>query len=76
MLILFLILCLIGCTTRTETIKSVELVQVPKSFLTCQGAPDRPGDGFKNKDVAIWGTQLFYAHKDCQSKLEKISKLQ
>ncbi|MCB1557175.1 MAG: hypothetical protein KDJ15_07680 [Alphaproteobacteria bacterium] len=41
---------------------------------SCEPAPPYPGDNITQKDVAAWSARLWYAHKDCRSKLEAVGR--
>jgi len=47
--------------------------EVPASLLSCAPAPKYPGNDMTQRDIAANYTKLWFAHKDCKSKLKSIN---
>lgn len=62
-----------ACTGAPQTQIKVIKPEVPASLLSCASAPKYPGDDMTQRDIAENYTKLWFAHKDCKSKLAAIN---
>ena len=65
---------LTACTGAPRTQIKVIEPEIPKSLRDCKDAPDYPGEDMTQRDIAENYTNLWYAHKDCKSKLQAVNR--
>jgi hypothetical protein len=63
-----------ACTGVPQTQIKVIKPDIPVSLRTCDDGPAYPGDDITQRDVAENYTNLWYAHKDCKSKLSAVNR--
>jgi hypothetical protein len=53
-----------------------ESVKIDKALLECPDAPEIPVSPVTNEQDFIFKNDLYYAHSDCHSKLQRIKEIQ
>ena len=62
---------LTACTTIPTAPKVIQ-VKPPEQILQCKTAPEKPIEDITQKIIASWITNLYFAWKDCSSKLNSV----
>ena len=62
-----------ACTGAPQTQIKVIKPEIPTSLQSCADAPNYPGDDMTQRDIAENYIKLWFAHKDCKSKLAAIN---
>lgn len=66
------LILLTGCTATRAP--DIVLVKPPAEILKCKNAPAKPEVGATMNDIAAWGTDMFFAWKDCFQKLNDVKE--
>nr|WP_308400374.1 hypothetical protein [Campylobacter insulaenigrae] len=74
-LLSFLILCLIGCSNKTQVLTKVQIqkVQIPNELLKLE--PLKKPIVENELDILKAYSELFYHYKQCEINMEKIKEL-